>query len=687
MALIGNIRKNFWIVLVLLGLALLAFILMEAVSASNRGGAGPEQVLGTVAGKDINYREFSRVESSLSKNGGDRLQARENAWQYLIGKKITERQAEDLGISVGNDEIMDLQFGPNYSPVVRRNFTNPQTGQMDNQQLIQIRQKIESGDYNSDIESFWTNQKNEIISTAQSTKINNLVSKAIFTPSFLVKEQSNLNNQTVDFDYVRIPFESIDDAQVEVTDTDVQNYLNANSAIYASDYETRNVEYAVLDVYPSAQDSLDLRQGLIDIKNTFAESTTDSLFVVGKEGFVTGYVSPKSVISQLGDVKLVKGQVYGPYLNGNSYQLAKVLDKAIVPDSVQASHILVKEGEAKIDSIQTLIRNGKSFASAAAEFGQDGTSTSGGDLGTFSADRMVPEFSAVCFAPDAQKGKVYKVQSRFGWHLVKITKQKYNSRNPKSKLAIIPASIVPSQGTQDAMYDEMNAIAAEVKTLEQLREKANANPRVKMQISSPLGANAFQIQALGSSDQSRDIVKWAYNASINDISPQVYTYTNNKGYYNSKYVIPGLSSVTPAGLPSVANARPRVAELIKKEKKGALIASKISGTDLAKIATDNNAVVATVNGAKGNTGEGLGYEPKVINNALNLAQGQISNAIVGNNGVYIVKTNAKSEAPAVSNIGSARTTANTQARNGVLRSLFNSLKETFKPEDNRSKYF
>lgn len=687
MALIGNIRKNFWIVLVLLGLALVAFILMEAVSASNRGGAGPEQVLGTVAGKDINYREFSRIESAFSKNGGDRLQAREAAWNYFVGKKIAEKQSEDLGISVGNDEIMDLQFGPNYSPVIRQKFTNPQTGQMDNQQLLQIKQVIESGDYNDQLKNEWTMLKDEVVLTSKSSKINNLVSKAIYTPSFMVKEQSNANNQTVDFDYVKIPFDNIDDSEVEVTDTDVQNYLNANSAIYASDFETRNVEYAVLDVYPSAQDSLELRQGLIDIKNTFEESTTDSLFAVGKEGYVTSYVSPKSVISQLGDVNLVKGQVYGPYLNGNAYQIAKVLDKAIVPDSVQASHILVKEGEAKIDSIQTLIKNGRSFASAAEEFGQDGTSTSGGDLGTFSAERMVPEFSAVCFSPNAKKGKVYKVRSRFGWHLVKITKQKFNSRSPKSKLAIIPANIVPSQGTQDALYDEMNAIAAEVKTLEQLKEKVNATPNVKMQMSAPLGENAYQISNLGSSDQSRDIIKWAYNASINDISPQVYTYTNNKGYYNSKYVIPGLSSVTPAGLPSVANARPRVSELIKKEKKGALIASKISGTDLSKIASDNNTEITSLTGVKGNSGEGLGYEPKVIYKAMNLGQGQVSKAIVGNNGVYIVKTNAISESPAVSNIGTARSTANTQARNGVLRSLFNSLKEAFKPEDNRSRYF
>lgn len=700
MALIGKIRKHFWFVLILLGLALAAFVIMDAVSANNRGGLGAKQVVGAVAGNEIDLRDFQRTESTLFGGGSDQFASNNATWNYYVEKAIVDNQADELGVGVSGEELMELQFGPNYSPVIRNNFRNPQTGQLDQQQLLEFKQQIESGnELNPRFVNFWQEQQKQIVKTAKQGKINSLVSKSLYAPSFLVERTAKANSDRVNFDFIKVPFDYVDD--VEVTDADITNYIAANKNKYMNDEETRILSYAVMNVVPTAEDSLEIRNELSRIGNEFKATTTDSIFAINNEGFYSPvYVSADNLTGSIKDnvTSMNVGDVYGPYLDQGGYYIAKLVDADVVPDSIEARHILISTGDngvslaeasSKIDSIQNAIKGGGSFSEIAKQLSDDpGSAIKGGELGTFSQGRMVKPFNDAVFF-GSKVGGLYKVTTQFGVHLIKVEDKIYNDRNKKYKLAYIRSAIVPSQGTQDKLFDEVNDIVANNRTIAELKEAVAKNPKMTLLSSAPLKINDYLIGSLGGGQESRDAVKWAYGVNAGEVSPKVYTYTDQVNYYNNKYAIIGLEEIIPAGLPTASAARASVENLVLNQKRGDKIASGISSKDLNSLASTYGSTIETVDGAYVNKVNipSLGTEPKVIATALSLEPNTVSAPIVGNNGVYVVKTTGKNTVNAAASIPQQRKTLSEAWRNRVSSGLLTALKKVFKAEDNRATYF
>jgi peptidyl-prolyl cis-trans isomerase C len=94
---------------------------------------------------------------------------------------------------------------------------------------------------------------------------------------------------------------------------------------------------------------------------------------------------------------------------------------------VHARHILVEtEDEAK--ALEAELKKGADFAELAKKKSKDPGASDGGDLGFFTKDQMVPEFSAVAFA--LEPGKISDpVKSQFGWHVIKV-EEKRNRQAP-----------------------------------------------------------------------------------------------------------------------------------------------------------------------------------------------------------------------------------------------------------------
>ena len=209
MALIGTIRKNFWFVLIVLGLALAAFILMDMQGSANRGGAAMN--MGEIAGQKLDYREFSKAETALYSGNPDVFSRRANLWDFFVEKAIVEEQANEMGLGVTKAELMDLQFGNRLSPIITNNYRNSQTGQVDRTSLLQHKQLIEGNEpLAPQFENFWVEQEKQIQKTELQSKIGNLVSKAIYTPKFLVEETGAASNSSLNMSYVKIPFDAID---------------------------------------------------------------------------------------------------------------------------------------------------------------------------------------------------------------------------------------------------------------------------------------------------------------------------------------------------------------------------------------------------------------------------------------------------------------------------------------------
>jgi peptidyl-prolyl cis-trans isomerase D len=709
MALIGKIRNNFWFVLLILGLALASFVIMDMVNAGNQGGIGPKQIIGEVAGNEIEYQDFQRTEQALFSGSADSYAGKSGAWNYLMEKGIIDKQADDLGVNVSVDELKDLQFGTNLSPVIQQVYRNPQTGQIDMQNLLSIKQALDAGEpLNPDFEMKWEYLQKQIIKTAKQDKINALVSKSIYTPSFLAENTGLRSSQKASFDYVKIPFDYLEDSEVEVTDEAVKSYLKDNAFKYTNDEETRVLEYASFAVLATAEDSTRISEQLAGLAETFRtkdDSTQDSLFTINNEGFYSPFYNKVDKIS--GDLKeavvdMEIGDVYGPYLDNGAYFIAKLTDKKIIPDSVDARHILRKATAGNpaefevarnyIDSLKNLLDTNKAtFADLATENSEDpGSAARGGELDRFVQGTMVPEFNNACFI-DSEEGGLYTVQTQFGIHLIKVEKRIFDSNDPKYKLAIIRSAIVPSELTQNAVYDQADAIISSNGTFDEVKAAVEGMANVTIDKSSPVKMNDYLLGKLGGGESSREAIKWAFDSDteVGDVSPVIYEYSDAVNYYDNKYVLVGLKKINGKGLAAVEDVRADVEILVANKLKGDKIASQISGTDLGAIASSFNASVESTSDVAftATSVTGLGNEPEVLSTVFAQAEGSVSSPIIGNNGVYVVKTTSKVEGTVPSNVIAQKRTINNTNRGRVNFSLMNALKEMFKPTDNRYTYF
>lgn len=699
MALIGTIRKNFWFVLIVLGLALAAFILMDMQGNANRGGAAMN--MGEIAGQKIDYREFSKAETALYSGNSDQFGRRKNLWDYFVEKAIVEDQANDLGLGVTKAELMDLQFGNRLSPIITNNYRNPQTGQVDRTTLNQHKQMIEGNDeLPQQFKEFWVQQEKQIQKTELQNKIGNLVSKAIYTPDFLVEETGAAANSSLSMSYVKIPFDAID-TDVEVSDSDISAYINENATKYTSKEETRVLEYAVVDVLPTSEDSTKWRTEISELGVEFRTQPmeNDSIFAFNNGGFWSNiYFAnddlPEGLKGRLD--ALSAGETYGPYVEQGAYFLAKLLDKKVMPDSAEAKHILRRittgtpedfaAAESYIDSLQNELNKGAKFDKLAEDNSQDPSSAvNGGDLGTFKQGSMLPAFNNAVF--NGRRGGIYKVKTQVGVHLIKVEDLIYINRDDKFKVAYIRTPIIPTETTQNNVNDKISDLITENRDMASMRSAASAMG-YNFQSSAPLTINDYSVGSLGSDQSSRDMVKWAYESDteINEVSPTVYSYSDKVNYYDNKYVIAALKSIQSPGLYSAESMRSTLETTIANKKKGESIVRSL-GSDLAAAAEKYGVEVATAENVSMNASfiPGLGTENQVIAKAF-ATDINGTTAVVGSSGVFLISPTNKTEGT-VGNIPQMRQLKTTSSRSQAELKTIEALKKLADIEDNRATFF
>ncbi len=703
MALIGTIRKNSWLLVVLIGLALAAFIIMDMTS--NRTGVGSNEfTIGEVNGEKISWPEFQRTESVLYANSNTDVFGRRNfLWNYFVEEKIVEGEAEELGLNVGDEELEELLFGTRVSPIVQRNFTNQQTGQFDRNSLNEFKTALDNGQLTQQYVEFWEMQKNEVVKDRLQNKLTNMVKKAIYTPTWMAEQAQKDMGSSLDFAFVKVPFDAIEDSEVTVTEDDYEAYLKENSALFKVDEQRRAADYVVFDVVPTATDSQDIRNAIANLVPAFAETDDDSMFVENNFGlYDVAYVKKDLLSPAISDTvfDMSVGSVYGPYIDEGAFKAVKVVDRKLIPDSVRSRHILMRvetaeqfaPAKAKIDSIKNLIETGaEPFDSLAIKTSQDiGSGAKGGDLGYASQGMMVKPFNDMIFY-QAEEGELNIVYTQFGIHLVEVTDRKYIENEEGVQVAYLQEPIVPSENTQDAIYDQALDFVADHRTLDELTAAVEENPSLSLETAEGLDKNGYIFGALGGGNTSRDIIRWIFDpgTSEGDVSPEVYIYEDPDLYFNSKYVIPALRSVSEAGLPTVADVRQTIEQAVINRKKGEMIKSRISGNDLVAIAGQFDAEVDTLENVNFNMSymPQLGQEPKVLAYMDALEKGETGGPVVGNTGVYVFKLTEKTIASLPSNMSSLRNQVAAPVRQAADFQLMDALKKAAEIEDNRFTYY
>ena len=701
MALIGTIRNNFWFVLILLGLALAAFILMDISSAGNRGGV-QNLTMGDINGTTIDYGEFQQTESTYySGNSSEAFAKKKTIWDFYVEKALIDEEAEALGIKVSKDELMDLQFGDNLSPIVTQNWTNPQTRQVDRTQLNQFRTAIEEEqEMNPQFRAYWAEQEKHIIKRRAEDKLTAMVTKGMFTPNWLAEAIHKEDNTTVDFELVKVPFDMMD-AEVEVSDSDISAFLAENKTKYFNEEESRILEYAVFNVMPTKEDSTAIFTEMDKIADGFRKTENDSTYaIVNNGGYANFYFGEDQLpaVSKERIKTLNIGEVYGPYSDQGNYSVVKLIDKMSVPDTVTARHILkncdrANAGElatamAFIDSLKTELNRGKSFADLARQHSDDkGSGAKGGDLGDFVQGTMVPEFNEVCFY---QNGRGYQTAvSQFGVHLIDVQDRKFGDNPTKYKIASIVKPIVPSEDTQKGMYVRVADYVSEYRTIDKIKEAIGTE--ATFETSPSLSSNDYVLGSLGQGQTSRDAIKWAFDGSteVGDVSPEVYAYSDPVNYYDNKYVIMTLKSVEKPGMMSVAAARPVVEDAVRNQLKAKEYMKSMSVSDLNAFASQNDLEVKTVNAANAKVGflTGIGQEPEVVATAMGTAAQSVSQPVLGNSGVFVVKPISKNDPSGAPNLSLIRSSQARSVSSQANTRLLDALKKNAKIEDARSKFF
>jgi peptidyl-prolyl cis-trans isomerase D len=392
-------------------------------------------------------------------------------------------------------------------------------------------------------------------------------------------------------------------------------------------------------------------------------------------------------------VKYPVGSVVGPYVDGGSYVLAKLIGTKQLPDSVSARHILIPTNNPQTgapinadstakklaDSIFTAIKGGADFAALAAKYSSDGSKDKGGDLGTFGYGAMVPEFNDFTF--NKPVGSKDVVRTQYGYHVIEITKQ--TNFNPAYKIAFVAKDITPSDATINSASLQATK-ASSVKDAAAFSKYAADNGLKLVQSPAIIKENDFSVGGL---DDARQLVRWAFDAKKGAISEPFSI--------GDQFVVATVDKVQEEGLQDAATARSGAEVIILKEKKATLIKNKLGATPTLETAAAAYSKQVLQAGADSSITfnsqmiNGLGLEPKVIGVAFNKEYlNKPSPAFSGTNGVFVVKVNSVSTKPAdAPEVTAQQAGSRLSAIRSQTNNWYEGLKKMSTIKDNRSKVF
>lgn len=682
-----------YILVFAIGFAIVAFLVGDAINVGKPFWAANQKVVGSVDGNDINIDDFQpKVDQSLNQfkqqYGGSlnpqmTAMAVDQAWNAELGKVLLTKEYDRLGLTVSEDELVDLLQGQNPSPLIKQYFANPQTGQLDRATLMNFLKSKEPQALQQS-----TLLQQEITNQALQTKYSNLIRNSVYVTSLEATDEYTNRNKLANFKYVSLDYTSIPDASVKLTDADYSAYYDQNKARFNNPQESRSFDYVSFNINPTTADSAAVKAQVDKIAADFKTAKNDSLFAaINSEVKVPFTYLTKGKLDPAVDsavFALPAGSFYGPVLSGNSYKLVKVVDTRFSPDSVKASHILIDPakvgGEDKAiklaDSLKGLIQKGGNFAQLAQTYSVDGSKDKGGELGTFARGAMVPEFENAVF--DGKTGDIKVVKSQFGVHVIKIEKQIGSSK--VAKLAYIEKTLAPSSKTQAAAYKAASSFLNDVKG----KDFSKYAKEKGLKVAAADKVSAIQGFAPGL-DNPRKLIQDAYAADLGDVLPEIYTMTN-------AYVVAHLTDVKPKGTLTLAQVKKEIEPMVRNEVKAKMLKDKFNSAGKANLAQIASKVGRTVNPVQNIVFAnpilpGIAQENKLVGSVFGAQPGKVSAPVDGERGVYVFSVDGFTNPAPIANMFKQKESMLLSLGQRSLQSAFQALQDNAKIKDNRVKFY
>ena len=708
MAILGQIRSKSIFLIIVIGLALFAFVISGVFDGK---GYQAQQPVGVINGEEVLIEDFRGQVDFLERNYNQQgMIAVNNVWNQRLRSEILRQQFEISGIQSGKDHLQNI-LKNNSTFNSDPQFLN-EAGMFDIDKFKTLI--IELKTTNPEAYEQWKSQEKIFESQSNEQIYLNLVNAGVNYTQADGKFEYTLQNDNVDIEYIQIPYSSVEDSLISYSQSDLKKYISNNEDEFKVN-SSRDIEYVIFEEKPSFEDekavknrlskflkeskefnevskleeitpSLTTAKNIKEFINEYSESSFDSIYL--PKGSL-----PADHANLLFNLNI--DQTYGPYLDGEYFKISRMLDKK-TGGSVRASHILVaykgsknanpnvsrSKNEAKKEAnniLRKIRKSPKSFTELAFEFSDGPSKSRGGDLGFVQDGNMVKPFNDFIFSK--RIGSTGVVETDFGFHVIKVV-----AKDDLVLLASITEKNVPSDATSDKVFNSATKLEMSLSKDEDLNALSNKeNYTVKTVNGIQILDNDFP----GLKDQRR-IVQWLFTESTN--VSDFKRFDLPKG----GYLIAQVTKIVDEGLSNVQDVSYKVLPMVLKSKKADFIISKNDNSlSLEEIAEINGTEVrkALALNQKNATITGSGLEPLVIGASFGTNINETSDFIIGENGIYKLKvikrkdTNTNSDSIDSNFIISYKNQLLNLNRTSSFARVYESLKENAEVTDNRSVYY
>ena len=705
MAILENIRKRTTVLILIIGMALFAFVISGIFTGNDMGGGKVGSSVAEINGEEVSIDEFrKRIErASRLSQGTSSMQLVNSIWGQMERNTILGQQINNLGISIEENQIIDvIKNSPGLSQ-------NPQfqdeNGLFDENRFRDFIAELRANaptQYED-----WLQDEASIVQSAKEQTYLNYIKAGIGATLKEGEWDYRLANDKVDLRYVRVPYTSIADSTIVVTKDEIAAYINERKEEYKQE-EARDIQFVYFEEKPSVEDEAAIQESIKDLLGDTVEyieerNTTDTIpgfrnttdvetFLARNSDskFDTIFKAKSELPTQFADslIALSIGELYGPYKDANAFKVTKMMAKK--PNgSVKASHILLayagaervdpsitrtkEEAEAKANEVlEEALKADTDFATLARNNSDGPSAPQGGDLGFFQEGIMTPKFNDFAFGNP--EGHVGLVETEFGYHIVKVME-----KQDLVQIATLSREIEPSEATINTLFTD--ATKFEMATTSD--DKAFTDvARENEYIIRPVNQIKAMDENLPGLGAQRNIVQWAFNddTEVGDIK---------RFNINNGYAVAQLTAKFREGVMGVEDASATVLPQIRKDKKAEQIMMANAGKSLEDLASANNTVISTATAltVKAPTIAGAGREPLVVGTAFALDQGGTSGLIKGETGIFMIEVTKKEVAPELDNYATYANTLGTSNATRANTAVYSALKEKAEIEDNRSVFY
>ena len=687
MAVLQKIRNQGGVLVsIFVGVALLAFIVGDALSSSSQILNRSQNKVGEIAGERLSIQDyqalvnnnesaFKVIQNLPSLDDMQRQQVQENTWQMEVFRVIMGQEFEKTGIGVSQDEIHDRLIGDRIDPAIARFMIALGVDPTDRTLLNTVVQNILQAPGEHPYKVTWQLLEQQAVVSYQTSKYQTLLSKALYIPGAQVSELAADATSTVDISYVMKSYNTISDSTVTIAPTEIKEYYNTHQYLFKQQ-ESRQITYVSFDINASVEDIQAIQEELEALKPEFEAASNVIEFA---NSATTTKAEPrfykKGELGEELDAFLFSGtndgSVHGPYLDNNAYHLLRVADRMLIPDSVRVRQIILAVDQTNVESRKNLadslvqeLRGGANFDLLAREFSADPNSAvNGGDIGWFTQDMLAPTLRDTLFL--SRRGEIILLPSQAGFVILQVAGQTRPVQ--KVRVGIITKEISPSEQTINKVYNEARLFADNVNTTAEFDKAVTDKAQTKRYAT--LDKNDYSIAGI---EKARELVRETYMSSsvgkilLKDRKTPIFE-------CGDKYVVAVLSGINKEGTSPLPEVLPVIRRELTRKKKGEIIAKELQAAaagseSLLSIAqkTSTEVLDATDISFASLQVPGVGIEPRVIAGVTHLDLNQLSTPIIGNQGVFMAVVTNKA------NSGEEETSPeDMQPRAQALRQLYN----------------